>query len=133
MTMKKLLLIHSLLPSMAVLGWGSPRNTFKVGTALMGMEYDDLDAFRANLELTFQSNQGLPEIFQENVREDLVDYIGRTASEDVWSFDDISSCGEECEECLIPDHFKASQDVDQIIDVLDFLGIKRAKPLRAED
>lgn len=99
----------------------------------MGVEYDDLDAFRANLEETFLSNDGFTEILKENAREDLIDYLGRSTSDDNWTYEEINACGEECEECLIPDNFKVLQDVDQSIDVLDFLGIKRAKPLLAKD
>jgi hypothetical protein len=41
-----------------------------------------------------------------------------------------SSCGADCEECLIPDDFKICPD--DTIDVMEFLGIKRARPLRVQ-
>jgi hypothetical protein len=42
-----------------------------------------------------------------------------------------NSCGEDCQECMIPEEFKIQPD-DQGIDVMAFLGIKRAVPLRTD-
>ena len=38
--------------------------------------------------------------------------------------------GDDCEECLIPDDFKAQPGSIEPVDVMDFLGIRRAEPLR---
>lgn len=39
-------------------------------------------------------------------------------------------CGEDCEECLIPDDLKILPEHDEQINVMEFLGIRRAEPLR---
>jgi hypothetical protein len=39
-------------------------------------------------------------------------------------------CGEDCEECLIPDDLKLLPETDENINVMEFLGIRRAEPLR---
>lgn len=41
---------------------------------------------------------------------------------------DADGCGEECDECSIPEEYK---QVDPVIDVLAYLGIRRADSLRA--
>ncbi|GFH58511.1 hypothetical protein CTEN210_14987 [Chaetoceros tenuissimus] len=46
-----------------------------------------------------------------------------------WDFGFHACVGDECEDCEIPTHYK-DDSVD--IDVLEFLGIKRAEPLRVK-
>ena len=43
-----------------------------------------------------------------------------------WSEDQMQACGDDCEECEIPDDCKT----DVNLDVMAFLGIRRAEPLR---
>mmetsp|Transcript_18410 Transcript_18410/g.29673 ORF Transcript_18410/g.29673 Transcript_18410/m.29673 type:complete len:176 (+) Transcript_18410:135-662(+) len=38
-------------------------------------------------------------------------------------------CGEDCEECLIPEDWKMAPAMMESFDVMEFLGITRAKPL----
>lgn len=42
---------------------------------------------------------------------------------------DSSSCGEDCEECPIPEEFRLPTGT---IDVMAFLGIQRAEPIKVE-
>jgi hypothetical protein len=45
------------------------------------------------------------------------------------SFDSIEApCGEDCEECLIPEEYKIKAN-EEAVDVMAFLGIRRADPL----
>lgn len=47
------------------------------------------------------------------------------------SFDAFEApCGEDCEECLIPEEYKLVSS-EEAIDVMAFLGIRRAEPLQA--
>jgi hypothetical protein len=54
------------------------------------------------------------------------DELASEAFAEGFGADFTEPCGEDCEECLIPEHWKTTSDVD----VLDFLGIRRAEPLR---
>ena len=44
----------------------------------------------------------------------------------------LEACGKDCEECQIPEEWKSPFGPADGIDVMEFLGIKRAKPLRAK-
>jgi hypothetical protein len=62
-----------------------------------------------------------------NPYDDFAEWKGETTS--FFSFDDASAdCGEDCEDCLIPDHYK----IDPVLanfDVLAFLGIQRVQSI----
>lgn len=47
-----------------------------------------------------------------------------------WSDEATMACGEDCEECAIPEEFRVA-DVNPI-DVMAYLQIRRAEPLRVE-
>jgi hypothetical protein len=46
------------------------------------------------------------------------------------TFDNIEApCGEDCESCLIPEEYKVVAN-EEAVDVMAFLGIRRAEPLQ---
>jgi hypothetical protein len=46
------------------------------------------------------------------------------------TFDDLEApCGEDCDECLIPEEYKIVAN-EEAVDVMAFLGIRRAEPLQ---
>jgi hypothetical protein len=46
------------------------------------------------------------------------------------TFDDMEApCGEDCDECLIPEEYKIVAN-EEAIDVMAFLGLRRAEPLQ---
>lgn len=45
-----------------------------------------------------------------------------------WDSSALEACGEDCDECEIPEELKLLSDTQQL-DVMTFLGIQRAKPL----
>ncbi|GKY95445.1 hypothetical protein MPSEU_000506100 [Mayamaea pseudoterrestris] len=49
--------------------------------------------------------------------------------ESIAAEDDLSSCGADCDDCLIPEEFKRFPN-DQPFDVMAYLGIKRAHPIQ---
>jgi hypothetical protein len=46
---------------------------------------------------------------------------------------DFDLCGKDCEDCDIPEDWKTPFSTTDKIDVMDFLGIKRAEPLIAKN
>jgi hypothetical protein len=54
-----------------------------------------------------------------------------TFAENSLVVDSGDDCEEDCEECLIPDEWKKLPPMMESVDVMDFLGITRVKPLKA--
>lgn len=96
-----LLLLVSLLESMLVHGWGFVRLNHRqkeTATFLRAVAYYD----------------------------DFAEWKGEASP--FFSLDDHGDCGEDCEDCLIPDHYKIDP-VFENFDVLAFLGIQRVQSI----
>lgn len=126
-----LLLVSSFCVS--INAWGTAFDTLRVGyrrssTALQGRrDLDDDASWQSSLDNLEEME--IPLAFGGGVF-----LWDESLSDDVQAFDwalETSSCnGDECEECLIPDEFKKTES--EAVDVLAFLGIRRAAPLQAE-
>ena len=114
----------------SIVAWGfESRNTRRSASLvrLQGRETDldtdmTVELYRFKLNSLFDSQYGDDFAF---VRERAEELASETFSQDS-SFD---ACGEDCEECEIPAEWKNSFGSD--VNVMEFLGIKRAQPLRA--
>jgi hypothetical protein len=92
-------------------------------------EADLIEVYRSNLQSSYVS-------YYEDEHEvyDLIKKYGK--SEDAASVPKSISrnwrenCGEDCEDCEIPNDFKILPGAVNPVDVMDFLGIRRAEPLR---
>ena len=61
----------------------------------------------------------------------LTDRADELAIEAFTSYElEADTCGEDCEDCAIPDDWKYSVELQDQVDVMQFLGIRRAEPLR---
>ncbi len=59
--------------------------------------------------------------------DDFTEWKGETSS--FFSLEETSAdCGEDCEDCLIPDHYKIDPVMENF-DVLAFLGIQRVQSI----
>ena len=100
------------------------------------MKSDDvgLDEYRMQLEQSYvhsyeddfniQQFEDIPSLRKE-VKASL------NTNANAWTLEAMAACGDDCEECLIPDDLKILPDAQKGIDVMAFLGIQRAEPLRA--
>eukprot|EP00543_Licmophora_paradoxa_P008009 CAMPEP_0202451050 /NCGR_PEP_ID=MMETSP1360-20130828/9560_1 /ASSEMBLY_ACC=CAM_ASM_000848 /TAXON_ID=515479 /ORGANISM="Licmophora paradoxa, Strain CCMP2313" /LENGTH=127 /DNA_ID=CAMNT_0049069515 /DNA_START=83 /DNA_END=463 /DNA_ORIENTATION=+ len=97
--------------------WSNTNPSFRVGVVSLMMqprdENDETDLFRSQLERTY--------VFEYQASD----------STPGWSDVEVQACGDDCEECEIPDEYKISDEPQ--LDVMSFLGIKRAEPLRVKD
>jgi hypothetical protein len=83
--------------------------------------HDDVEIHRADGSLAFREDFGdtLSRVFDDNDNDD-------------WTFESMAACGDDCEECVIPENFKVLLDCEKEIDVMALLGIKRAQPLKVD-
>jgi hypothetical protein len=86
----------------------------------------NLDTYRAKLENTFRLGQDI------DLTRGSLYHIDESSGE--WVLDVMSSCGgEDCDECLIPEDLKHLTAFERSLDVMSFLGIRRAEPLTKRD
>lgn len=135
-----LLLLSCLVVSTAA--WGAIFEPVKGGfggilTALKARERDDDEEYqfyRASLENTY-----LLEYYEEDpaelVRKSLFEASQSLFQDELYAESlellETECTGDDCDECLIPDEFKTLPG-EETIDVMTFLGIRRAEPLRVE-
>jgi hypothetical protein len=134
------LLVFSL--PLTAMGWGTVFDTFRVGygtsTALRLRSSDTDDDFDSqnrlgSLEKAYGS---LDADFHEEILVRGAVYGGEPVLWDASLFGDDSSfdfefpCGEDCDDCLIPEEYKI--DARENIDVMAFLGIRRADSIEAK-
>ncbi|CAB9506713.1 expressed unknown protein [Seminavis robusta] len=130
-----LLTIHAV----SVAGWGQRFEMASIGGGIFGVsstalkasaerEHDpqEIGAFRQRLEQSFG-------VFDGDSVDAMSSFVFRRDIEEQRLLDMEGECeGDECdsaEECQIPDAFKVLPD-ESAVDVMAFLGIKRAEPLR---
>jgi hypothetical protein len=136
--MTRVLFLLSLLASSAptVVAWGPLHQAIRFGVMQLQMKSDDvgLDEYRMQLEQSYvhsyeddfniQQFEDIPSLRKE-VKASL------NTNANAWTLEAMAACGDDCEECLIPDDLKILPDAQKGIDVMAFLGIQRAEPLRA--
>uniref|UniRef100_A0A7S2UAN1 Uncharacterized protein n=1 Tax=Attheya septentrionalis TaxID=420275 RepID=A0A7S2UAN1_9STRA len=103
-------------------------------------EWSFIQAYRANLESSYTSSEQIDELMEESnslineertqLHESFMTTPASAYSSD-WFDGEGLPCGDECEQCEIPDDFKDSTGFEPV-DVMAFLGIRRAEPLRVE-
>lgn len=116
--------------------WGPVLHKGDSSTVLRLSRDDDheveLSAYRAHLEDTFLSVRPLSIDFFAEAPHRLEEEF---ALDGVGGFDWVesafSTCGEDCEECEIPEAWKKIPEGEEI-DVMGFLGIRRAEPIRVK-
>ena len=106
-------------------------------------EYDNDDLEEADVqnEQRASSSSSLEDFYQ-NIGNDIIasENFRRTMNrfDSVWEPADLDDtewldCGEECDEvCAIPEHYKSEKSESPSIDVMAFLGIRRAVPLHID-
>jgi hypothetical protein len=107
-----------------------------MSTVLRLREEDQVDIQRSRLEKLFSDvtndyhDDTLPYVSRMDQMTNLPVHNWVESPEDVYSdWSDTSPCfGDECDQCEIPAEYK--QEI--VHDVLDFLGITRAEPLRID-
>eukprot|EP00548_Thalassiothrix_antarctica_P005232 CAMPEP_0194143496 /NCGR_PEP_ID=MMETSP0152-20130528/12671_1 /TAXON_ID=1049557 /ORGANISM="Thalassiothrix antarctica, Strain L6-D1" /LENGTH=101 /DNA_ID=CAMNT_0038842947 /DNA_START=181 /DNA_END=486 /DNA_ORIENTATION=- len=90
-------------------------------------DFDDkneIETVRAGLETCFASNEEFSGLYTVNTEQN------ETQAPESWVSKAIATCNEE--ECPIPDELKVISEFEQSLNVLEFLGIQRAKPLEVE-
>ena len=134
-----LLALLLVLSTSRVVAWGPINQAIRFGVSQLKMKAgENLDEYRAQLEKSFVQS------YEDDI------YIGRydgtlslraevgaslilaDEEDDDWTLEAMTACGDDCEECLIPDELKVLLDWEKDIDVMAFLGIQRAEPLRAK-
>lgn len=105
-------------------GFGSP-----VSLKLSSDSDHVLDANRLRLERTFLYE--VVEDDSDDVLRSYQQYELNEYAEDPWfDLSATAACTDDCEECAIPDEYKTVMPAEEQIDVMAFLGIRRAEPLR---
>eukprot|EP00541_Cyclophora_tenuis_P000041 CAMPEP_0116572602 /NCGR_PEP_ID=MMETSP0397-20121206/18274_1 /TAXON_ID=216820 /ORGANISM="Cyclophora tenuis, Strain ECT3854" /LENGTH=121 /DNA_ID=CAMNT_0004100963 /DNA_START=51 /DNA_END=416 /DNA_ORIENTATION=- len=103
-------------------------------TVLRGVARDDereveLAATRAKLEDAFVFDGPLPiSLFTERPQRLQDEFSLEGTDETKWMEAAFEACGEDCEECEIPEAWRVPED--EAVDVMAFLGIRRAEPIR---
>ena len=129
-----------------VWAWGPRLDTLKRGydrgsiLRASGQDYDPdefilIQQYRSKLQKTFVSSYEDTGFLGDLLRQDgfentesLIDSLLQPPQND--QDEELDVCGEDCEDCEIPDDFKVLPGSKQRIDVMEFLGIRRAEPLR---
>jgi hypothetical protein len=118
--------------------WGPIRQAIRFGATRLKMKTgENFDEYRALLEKSFvQSYEDDIDIGRFDGTLSLRAEVGASLItieevDDDWTLEAMAACGDDCEECLIPDDLKVLLDWEKDIDVMAFLGIQRAEPLRA--
>ena len=97
-------------------------------------DVDVIEAYRARLLGSHQFEPLLAEGWwsedNRRVRDEFASLEGIVAEDPTWMETAFTSCGEDCEECEIPDDWAVPED--ERFDVFEFLGIRRAEPLRVK-
>jgi hypothetical protein len=123
----------SLVPR--VMAWGPLHQAFRFGATQLKMKKSDegLEEYRALLEQSFvQSYHDEIDIGYFYDTLSLRADVGASLSSGNydWTVEAMTACGDDCEECLIPEDLKILPDCEKDIDVMAFLGIQRAEPLQ---
>jgi len=128
------LLLTSLLPCV-INAWMNPqfKNSLmrSIPLRMKGDKGDDIDSYRLRLENMFEGQEDILDNDWSSL--DLAPIVSSleitSDSYDGWleSTTSIPCRGEDCEQCEIPDDLKQQA---LSVDVLEFLGIQRAQPLR---
>lgn len=133
-----LLLLISLQHN-TVTAWGPlAHHTNRLGVTELKMTDDEhSSSYRAQLERTYSASEAFLDddgffdmsIFEDTdfVRNKVIDAIASEHDDD-WTAEAMAACGDDCEECLIPDDLKIIPD--DSVNVMAFLGIQRAQPLQ---
>jgi hypothetical protein len=140
--MKELSLVSVCLSSVIVVSdaWGPLFEPMKGGLGMLTVlrardrddDSDDYHTYRASLEHTY-----LMEYYEEDPAEILRKQLFKSneyvLKESLFAEAEveIECVGEDCEECLIPEEFKPMPG-EETIDVMAFLGIRRAEPLKVD-
>jgi hypothetical protein len=140
----RLLLSSLLLLSQAssTTAWGLLHQAFRLGATQLRMAPDDanVNSYRAQLERTYSASElyldegGFFDMrhFEDSdfVRKEVIHSINNSNHDDNdgWTAEAMEACGDDCEECLIPEDLKIIPD--NSINVMAFLGIRRAEPLK---
>eukprot|EP00545_Synedropsis_sp_CCMP1620_P014618 CAMPEP_0119012868 /NCGR_PEP_ID=MMETSP1176-20130426/7670_1 /TAXON_ID=265551 /ORGANISM="Synedropsis recta cf, Strain CCMP1620" /LENGTH=148 /DNA_ID=CAMNT_0006965903 /DNA_START=27 /DNA_END=473 /DNA_ORIENTATION=- len=132
------LLLLLLLLVQSTTAWGPlARQAFRFRSTQLRMASSDddsssIDSYRAQLERTYLDEDGFDmRHFEDSdfVRKEVIDSItSHEKSHDFWTAEAMAACGDDCEECLLPDDFKIIPD--DSINVMAFLGIQRAEPIQ---
>jgi hypothetical protein len=98
---------------------------------------ENFDEYRAQLEKSFvQSYEDDIDIGRYDGTLSLRAEVGSSLITDVedddWTLEAMAACGDDYEECLIPEDLKILRDWEKDIDIMAFLGIQRAEPLLAK-
>lgn len=131
----QILLLSLLLLSyvVGIAAWGpifeSKKGGFRSSTtrkAALGNDGDMVGSNRLRLERTFLFEVGeeVDELLLPYRKYESTDYTVFT------SFELGATCTDDCDECAIPDEYKNVFPAEEQIDVMAFLGIRRAEPLR---
>ena len=91
-----------------------------------------IEQYRSRLETTYvtysEESDGIFDFIQQEKDDKSGKAVDPALSQSL-SADWFEPCGDDCEECEIPDDMKILPDSQQV-DVMKFLGIHRAEPLR---
>lgn len=128
-----LLLLTSLLP-FSITAWMNPQlNTERTLTVTRQMKEDkgnDIDSYRSRLENLFDEQEDILDNDWSSLDlAPILNSLETTSNIYDGRSDSTSPCwGDDCEQCEIPDDLKQQA---LSVDVLEFLGIQRAVPLRS--
>jgi hypothetical protein len=144
--MMRILVLSTTASQVSAWGGGRYEATHRMGYSLTILTAckDEESRFRAEIERTFTLRDqedwdfiGDPQ-FEETLFVDQTYEVAENsflyaaangALNDVLDIENV--CGADCEECPIPEEYKVLP-WDLKVDVMKFLGIERAKPLRVE-
>jgi hypothetical protein len=84
------------------------------------LHYEDTDTYLDGEPLRSRIFISQPLLWEPSMLDDILP-----------TFDDMEApCGEDCDECLIPEEYKIFANEEAAVDVMAFLGIRRAEPLQ---
>lgn len=125
-----------LLPSVSA--WGSRSDSMKASRTVLRAKKNDRDEdallieqYRSRLETTYVTYSEQSGSIYDFIQQEKDDKSGKAVDPTPQSLsaDWFEPCGDDCDECEIPDDMKILPDSQQV-DVMKFLGIHRAEPLR---
>lgn len=128
------LLLASAIPSM-INAWMNPQfkndRMIRITRQMTGADEDDneIDSYRLRLENLFETQENILDNDWSSLDfEPIRNSLETTSSNNGgWLDNNIQCQGDDCEQCEIPDDLKQQA---LSVDVLDFLGIQRATPIR---
>jgi hypothetical protein len=119
-----------------VVAWGPMHQAFRNGISHLTMKMRDegMDLIRLKLERSFyrELDESMESEHTEEWEFNRDSEGGSYGMSNEWTLEAVSACGDDCEECLIPEDFKIIPNSQKDLDVLSFLGIRRVEPLNAK-